>query len=215
MRKLPCISISRLLLATVVGLTGSATLSTGHASGTTKTITLTPSKQEEPLPTQVLASLQKLMEVEPSIKHWKMMGYYKTPISRTGEIRGVWNVIMHETGNIGEEGKHSADMQFDSTTGILQNYRGGPFPAAKVPSRQKEYYKQRGQEIMNQLLGRENAKQFKTIDYQGISTANANGITRELGSITFKSEKETIELSFDSDGRLEIYRRILLPLQKK
>ncbi|GED59302.1 hypothetical protein ABER61_25760 [Brevibacillus formosus] len=207
----PFQAIGSLLLAAVIGLTGVATVSSGHAPTTQPS----DASKQESLPALVEASFQKLLEVEPSLKTWKIMGMRKSPISISGDIRGVWTFTLHETGNATDRGKRFAEVQFDSTTGILLHYHGGPFPAAKVTSRQKDYYLKRGQELMSQLLGSENTKQFKTVSNQSIDTGDTNGFTRELSDITFKAEKEQITLSIDSDGRLEQYHRVRLPTQKK
>lgn len=207
----PFQAIGSLLLAAVIGLTGVATVSSGH----TPAAQPSDASKQESIPTLVEASFQKLLEVEPSLKTWKLMGMHKSPISISGDIRGVWTFTLHETGNATDKGKRFAEMQFDSTTGILLHYHGGPFPVAKVATRQKDYYLKRGQELMNQILGSENTKQFKTVSNQFIETGDTNGFTRELGGITFKAEKEQIELSIDSDGRLEQYHRVRLPTQKK
>ncbi|CAM5798012.1 DUF4179 domain-containing protein [Brevibacillus borstelensis] len=91
-------------------------------SGAGGSATPAPDKAEEPLPKHVQQNYQKLLETEPLLKGLKMTGYSKSPMTDNGQIRGVWGIVLHETGNFDDKGKMFASMQFDSTTGELLDY---------------------------------------------------------------------------------------------
>ncbi|MFS0558200.1 hypothetical protein [Brevibacillus sp. 179-C9.3 HS] len=204
-------TIGTLLLASVVGLTGVATISPEHASSATQT---SQAKKEEP-PKQVQASFEKVLEIEPLLKDWQVMGKHKTPMSHTGNIRGVWTYTLTWQTDA-DTTKGGAEMQFDSTTGTLLHFVSTPYPTAKVPTQDKDYYQKRGQEILNQILGTENAKQFPLIDSRtSIGIKNQMNVKYEVGGLVFIGQKEQIQISIDSDGRLKQYNRIFLPNQQK
>ncbi|MEJ8547391.1 DUF4179 domain-containing protein [Brevibacillus borstelensis] len=184
-------------------------------SGAGGSATPAPDKAEEPLPKHVQQNYQKLLEAEPLLKGLKMTGYSKSPMTNNGQIRGIWGIALHETGNFDDKGKMFAAMEFDSTTGELLDYGSFGSPTfreePKKSTQTEAFYRQKAAEFIQKLLGSEHVKQYQKIGTVEISMRTYNKTAkRQTGTAEFDYNGERFQIVVDVNGYLHTYNRIPL-----
>ncbi|WP_161785209.1 DUF4179 domain-containing protein [Brevibacillus borstelensis] len=184
-------------------------------SGAGGSATPAPDKAKEPLPKHVQQNYQKLLEAEPLLKGLKMTGYSKSPMTDNRQIRGVWGIVLHETGNFDDKGKMFASMQFDSTTGELLDYGSFGSPTfreePKKSTQTEAFYRQKAAEFFQKLLGDEHVKQYQKSGTLEISMRTYNKtVERQTGTAQFDYKGERFQIVVDVNGYLHTYNRIPL-----